>query len=134
MLATIALGAAQVGYCRLPFTLWVFHCVLLYFSCNFFVISTVSMGSGKWSHSWTSSCNIYCDSRRCISCQLHFRKTGKRQNISCVILPKLSFLIFWWDSLSPQSGWILGWRYVSCFLSCHILRGFLSKKKRRKKI
>jgi len=59
-----------------------------------FALSAVSMGRGNRSHCWTPGCNIHCDSRRSLSCKLHFRKAGKSRNHAFIGYHKILLLIF----------------------------------------
>lgn len=98
MLATIALGAAQVRFSlfrSLQYSL--VHFVLsrfisnLRFSFNFH--STVSLGRGYGSYHWTPNCNHHCHSRRSTSCKLHFWKTGRSLTPLTYNMPFDSFII-----------------------------------------
>ncbi|KAF5736672.1 GDT1-like protein 2 chloroplastic isoform X1 [Tripterygium wilfordii] len=73
MLATIALGAAQVNFFgHIVFLSFPLLCNISKTYCIFPLISLVSMGCGKWSYCWTLHCNIHRGSWWSNSRQLHF--------------------------------------------------------------
>lgn len=81
---------------------------------HIFLFGTVSMGGGDGSYHWTPNCNYHCHSRRSITCQLHFWKTGK--TLLEVILKWLKLLLSFSKSLKIMLLIIQTqfWRYENC--------------------
>ena len=121
MLATIALGAAQVLTCFaeiLPI-LQIRTFFLLY------TITLVSVGSCQWSHRRTPDSDISCDTWRRVACKIHFWEAGKPIKTILLITKRWVHTILNLRSVL-QSGGIRWWSSIHCFWDRHIFRSLLA--------